>query len=111
MSVLSLTANIEIGAIKLPVIESLNRHIDKINLHNVYIMCIFALLKKNNKMTTTIFKSEKKAKVYEIRSAKAQGIYSANELVRVVKTDDINQLIECNESNQFYNFTATEIKA
>jgi hypothetical protein len=61
-------------------------------------------------MTTTIFKSEKKAKVYEIRSAKAQGVYAAGELIRVVKTDDINQLIECNENNQFYNFTATEIK-
>jgi hypothetical protein len=61
-------------------------------------------------MTTTIFKSEKNAKVYEIRSAKAQGVYAAGELIRVVKTDDINQLIECNESNQFYNFTATEIK-
>jgi hypothetical protein len=61
-------------------------------------------------MKTIIFKSEKKAKVYEIRSAKAQGVYAAGELIRVVKTDDINQLIECNENNQFYNFTATEIK-
>ena len=65
---------------------------------------------KQKQMTTTIFKSEKKAKVYEIRSAKAQGVYAAGELIRVVKTDDINQLIECNENNQFYNFTATEIK-
>jgi hypothetical protein len=68
------------------------------------------LQEKTENMKAIIFKSEKKAKVYEIRSAKAQGIYAAGELIRVVKTDDINQLIECNESNQFYNFTATEIK-
>jgi len=37
----SITANIEIGAGKLRVIGSLNRSIDKINLHNVYTMCIF----------------------------------------------------------------------
>ena len=68
------------------------------------------LQEKTENMKTIIFKSEKKAKVYEIRSAKAQGVYAAGELIRVVKTDDINQLIECNENNQFYNFTATEIK-
>lgn len=58
-------------------------------------------------MTTIIFKSEKKAKVYEIRSAKSQGVYSNNELIRVVKTDDINQLT----NGKQYEFTATEIKA
>jgi hypothetical protein len=43
-------------------------------------------------MATTIFKSEKNAKVYEIRSAKAQGVYSANELIRIVNTDNIEEL-------------------
>jgi len=43
-------------------------------------------------MKTIIFKSEKKAKVYEIRSAVKQHIYSANELIRIVKTDNINEL-------------------
>jgi hypothetical protein len=57
-------------------------------------------------MTTTIFKSEKNAKVYEIRSAKAQGVYSAGELIRKVKTDDINQIINGTQ----YEVTATEIK-
>lgn len=44
-------------------------------------------------MTTTIFKSEKNAKVYEIRSAKAQGVYSSLELIRIVKTDNIAEMI------------------
>ena len=43
-------------------------------------------------MTTTIFKSEKNAKVYEIRSAKAQGVYANGELIRIVKTDNIEEL-------------------
>ena len=43
-------------------------------------------------MKTIIFKSEKKAKVYEIRSAIKQHIYSANELIYIVKTDNINEL-------------------
>ena len=58
-------------------------------------------------MTTVIFKSEKNAKVYEIRSAKAQGCYATNELIRVVKTDNINEL---NNGGQ-YEVTATEVKA
>jgi nucleoid-associated protein YgaU len=57
-------------------------------------------------MKTIIFKSEKNAKVYEIRSAKNQGIYSANELVRKVKTDKIESLLE----DQQYELTATEVK-
>ena len=57
-------------------------------------------------MTTTIFKSEKNAKVYEIRSAKAQGVYAAGELIRVVKTDEITELT----NGQQYEVTATEIK-
>lgn len=67
--------------------------------------CIFDLSKTKN-MTTTIFKNESKAKVYEIRSAKDQGIYKAGELIRTVKTDNIEKL---NENGQ-YQVTATEIK-
>ena len=44
-------------------------------------------------MKTIIFKSEKKAKVYEVRSSKNQGCYKENELIRIVKTDNINELI------------------
>lgn len=58
-------------------------------------------------MTTVIFKSEKNAKVYEIRSVKGQGVYSAGELIRIVKTDKINELT----NGQQYEVTATEIKA
>lgn len=57
-------------------------------------------------MTTIIFKSKKKAKVYEIRSAKAQGCYAAGELMRIVKTDNIENL---NQDGQ-YQVTATEVK-
>ena len=57
-------------------------------------------------MTTTIFKSEKNAKAYEIRSAKKQGIYGAGELIRLVKTDNIKELTNGNQ----YEVTATEIK-
>lgn len=57
-------------------------------------------------METIIFKSEKKAKVYEIRSAKNQGIYKAGELIRTVKTDNINELLNDGQ----YEVTATEIK-
>lgn len=52
------------------------------------------------------FQIRKNAKVYEIRSAKAQGVYGAGELIRKVKTDNINELT----SNEQYEFTATEIK-
>ena len=58
-------------------------------------------------MKTIIFKNEKNAKVYEIRSAKAQGVYAAGELIRVVKTDKINTLLNDGQ----YQVTATEIKA
>lgn len=57
-------------------------------------------------MTTIIFKSEKKAKVYEIRSAKNQGIYKTGELMRTVKTDNINELLNDGQ----YEVRATEIK-
>lgn len=64
------------------------------------------IYQKRNNMTTTIFKNEKNAKVYEIRSAKNQGIYKAGELIRTVKTDNIEKL---NENGQ-YQVTATEVK-
>lgn len=57
-------------------------------------------------MQTIIFKSEKKAKVYEIRSAKAQGVYIAGELMRIVKTDAIEKL---DEDGQYQTF-AKEVK-
>lgn len=57
-------------------------------------------------MTTIILKSEKNAKVYEIRSAKNQGIYKAGELIRTVKTDNINEIT----NGLQYEVTATEIK-
>ena len=49
-------------------------------------------------MKTIIFQDDKKAKVYEIRSTKDQGCYSKGELIRRVKTDDINQL---NQNGQY----------
>lgn len=57
-------------------------------------------------MTTTIFKSEKNAKVYQIHSVKSQGVYAAGELIRTVKTDNITELT----NGQQYEVTATEIK-
>lgn len=56
-------------------------------------------------MKTIIFKSEKKAKVYEIRSSKNQGIYNQGELIRRVKTDNINEL----NKNSQYEVTVTEV--
>ena len=56
-------------------------------------------------MKVVIFKSEKKAKFYEIRSIKKQGIYSEGELIYNVKTDDINQLI----NGKQYEIKAIEI--
>ena len=44
-------------------------------------------------MKAIIFKNEKKAKVYEVRASKSFHIYSAGELIRIVKTDNINELI------------------
>ena len=57
-------------------------------------------------MTTIIFKSEKNAKVYEIRSVKNQGVYSTGELMRRVKTDNINSVLNDTQ----YEVTATEIQ-
>lgn len=44
-------------------------------------------------MQTIIFNSPKNAKVYEIRSAKAQGVYSAGELIMKVKTDNVDEVL------------------
>lgn len=57
-------------------------------------------------MKNIIFKSEKKAKVYEIRSSINQGVYSKNELIYKVKTDNIDSVINDTQ----YQVTATEIK-
>ena len=57
-------------------------------------------------MTTVIFKNENKARVYEIRSAKNQGIYKAGELIRKVKTDNIAKL---NQDGQ-YQVTVNEVE-
>jgi hypothetical protein len=57
-------------------------------------------------MKAIIFKSEKNAKVYEIRATKTDGIYKAGELIRTIKTDDIEEAT----TGQQYQVTATEIK-
>ena len=57
-------------------------------------------------MKTIIFKSEKKAKNYEVRSLTNQGVYSKNELIFKVKTDNINLII----NDTKYKVTAIEIK-
>lgn len=57
-------------------------------------------------MKTIIFKSEKNAKVYQIISAKKQGVYSQGELMRIVKTDNIEKL---NEDSK-YSIIAKEVK-
>lgn len=53
-------------------------------------------------MKEVIFKSEKKAKCYEVRSVKKQGVYSANELIYKVKTDDIESLMSSNQYKVYY---------
>ena len=58
-------------------------------------------------MTTLIFKNETKAKVYEVRAAKLFHIYSAGELIRIVKTDKIEIL---NENYTTDEITVTEVK-
>lgn len=57
-------------------------------------------------MKTIIFKSDKKAKLYEIKAAKDFGVYSMGELIRKVKTDDIDRL---NEGWEIENLTIKEI--
>ena len=43
-------------------------------------------------MKTIIFKSEKNAKIYQVISSIAQGVYSQGEVIRTVKTDNIEKL-------------------
>lgn len=70
-------------------------------------MCYLCLNKQTIKaMKTIILKSEKNAKVYEIRSSVNQGVYKENELIRIVKTDNINTIL--NETQ--YKCFATEVK-
>ena len=57
-------------------------------------------------MRIIIFKSEKKAKVYELRSAINQGCYKVNELISRVKTDNIEDLI----NDSYYQQFAVEVK-
>lgn len=57
-------------------------------------------------MTTIIFKSEKKAKVYEVRAAISFHIYASGELIRIVKTDCIDKL---NENYLANEITVTEV--
>jgi len=57
-------------------------------------------------MKTIIFKSEKKAKVYQVISAKKQGVYLEGEIIRTVKTDNIEKL----NTNGQYEVTVNEIK-
>lgn len=58
-------------------------------------------------MTTIIFKSEKKAKNYEIRAAKSFHIFSAGELIKKVRTDCIDKL---NDNYAADEIIVTEIK-
>ena len=71
----------------------------------LYSLSLYPNTKAKN-MKTIIFKSEKNAKVYEIRSAKDQGCFKAGELMRRVKTDNIEKL---NQDGQ-YQVTVTEVK-
>lgn len=45
-------------------------------------------------MRTIVFNSESKAKEYKIISVRTQGIYNAGEVIEIVKTDNINKLLE-----------------
>ncbi len=58
-------------------------------------------------MKTHIFKSERKAKCYEIRASKKFHIYSAGELINKVKTDKIELFTEKYQKDEI---TITEIK-
>ena len=60
---------------------------------------------KTKTMTTYIFKNEKKAKVYQIVSTKNQGCYSENEIVRIVKTDIVSEIV----NNFQYKVIAVEV--
>lgn len=55
-------------------------------------------------MNTIIFKNAKKAKVYQVFAAKAFHIYSKGELIKTVKTDNIEKL------NDAFNEDQIEVK-
>jgi hypothetical protein len=57
-------------------------------------------------MKTIIFKSEKNAKVYQVISAKAQGVYAQGEVIRTIKTDNIEKL----NNNGQYQVITKEVK-
>lgn len=57
-------------------------------------------------MKTIIFKSEKNAKIFQIISTKNQGVYSHNEIIRIVKTDNIEKILEDSK----YSVMAKEVK-
>jgi len=63
-------------------------------------------LPNNETMQTIIFKSENKAKIYELRAAKTEGVYKQGELIYKVKTDDVSKLIYSGG----YERTAHEVK-
>ena len=44
-------------------------------------------------MKAVIFKSDKNAKVYQVRSSINQGCYKEDELIMIVRTDEINKLL------------------
>ena len=56
-------------------------------------------------MKTIIFKNEQKAKTYEIRATTNQGCYKVNELIRVVKTDNISEFM----ADMYYPCKAVEL--
>lgn len=56
-------------------------------------------------MKTIIFKSEKKAKIYQEVSNINQGIYKENEVLRTIKTDNTENL-----QNGYYSTTFKEVK-
>lgn len=56
-------------------------------------------------MKTIIFKSEKKAKIYKEIVLTSEGIYSKGEVIRIVKTDKIENL-----TNGMYQTTFEEVK-
>jgi len=59
-------------------------------------------------MTTIIFKSEKKANNYQIISTKDQGCYKKGELIQVVRTDDIGQVISNGQNEVEFKLICNE---
>ena len=67
---------------------------------------VYLYQQKQTTMKTIIFKSEKNAKVYQVISAKAQGVYAQGEVMRTVKTDNIEKL----NSDGQYQVTFKEVE-